>query len=67
MVDKINALPHVTPVTSPYDSAGNLVNTSNINADQTVGFLQVNFDEAAEQHLAERGEEVRPHGDHHVG
>jgi RND superfamily putative drug exporter len=44
MVDKINALPNVTHVTSPYDSSGNLVNTANINADQTVGFLQVYFD-----------------------
>ncbi|HEY1445083.1 MAG TPA: MMPL family transporter [Acidimicrobiales bacterium] len=44
MVDKINALPNVTHVTSPYDSSGNLVNTTNVNADQTVGFLQVNFD-----------------------
>ncbi len=44
MVDKINALPNVTHVTSPYDSSGNLVNTANVNADQTVGFLQVNFD-----------------------
>jgi RND superfamily putative drug exporter len=44
MVDKINALPNVTHVTSPYDSSGNLVNTTNINADQTVGFLQVYFD-----------------------
>ena len=44
MVDKINALPNVTAVTSPYDAAGNLVNTSNINADRTVGFLQVPFD-----------------------
>jgi RND superfamily putative drug exporter len=44
MVDRINALPNVTHVTSPYDSAGNLVNTANINPDRTVGFLQVNFD-----------------------
>jgi RND superfamily putative drug exporter len=44
MVDKINKLPSVTAVTSPYDSSGNLVNTQNINADRTVGFLQVNFD-----------------------
>ena len=44
MVHKINALPNVTHVTSPYDSAGNLVNTANINADHTVGFLQVPFD-----------------------
>src|SRR6516165_137069 len=44
MVDRINALPNVTHVTSPYDSSGNLINTTNINADGTVGFLQVNFD-----------------------
>jgi RND superfamily putative drug exporter len=44
MVDKINALPNVTHVTSPYDSSGTLVNTANVNAAQTVGFLQVNFD-----------------------
>ena len=44
MVDRINALPNVTHVTSPYDSSGNLVNTANINPDRTVGFLQVNFD-----------------------
>jgi putative drug exporter of the RND superfamily len=44
MVDKINALPNVTHVTSPYDSSGNLVNTANVNADHTVGFLQVYFD-----------------------
>ena len=44
MVDQINALPNVTPVTSPFDSAGNLVNTQDINADKTVGFIQVPFD-----------------------
>jgi RND superfamily putative drug exporter len=44
MVEKINALPSVTHVTSPYDASGNLVNRTNINADDTVGFLQVNFD-----------------------
>ena len=44
MVDKINALPNVTHVTSPYDSSGNLVNRANVNPDDTVGFLQVNFD-----------------------
>jgi RND superfamily putative drug exporter len=44
MVDEIKALPNVSVVVSPYDSAGNLVNTANINADHTVGFLQVNFD-----------------------
>jgi RND superfamily putative drug exporter len=44
MVDEINALPHVTPIASPYDQSGNLVNTANINKDETVGFIQVNFD-----------------------
>ena len=46
MVDKINALPHVTPVTSPYDQNGNLIDPTgpNISKDQTVGFFQVNFD-----------------------
>ena len=48
MVEKINALPNVTAVTSPYDAAGNLINATNtnpnINHDQTVGFFQVYFD-----------------------
>jgi RND superfamily putative drug exporter len=46
MVDKINALPHVTQVTSPFDESGNLVDPTgpNISKDQTVGFFQVNFD-----------------------
>jgi RND superfamily putative drug exporter len=44
MVDDIKALPNVSVVASPYDSAGNLVNTTNVNSDRTVGFLQVDFD-----------------------
>src|SRR3984957_8700209 len=46
MVGKINALPHVTQVTSPFDESGNLVDPTgpNISKDQTVGFFQVNFD-----------------------
>jgi len=47
LVADINALPHVTTVTSPYDASGNLVTTTNINADRTVGFLQVPFDKLA--------------------
>jgi putative drug exporter of the RND superfamily len=47
LVHDISALPHVTAVTSPYDAAGNLVNTTNINADRTVGFFQVQFDKQA--------------------
>ncbi len=44
LVDEINALPNVTPVTSPYDATGNLVNTADVNANRTVGFFQVPFD-----------------------
>ncbi|MGD0747832.1 MAG: MMPL family transporter [Acidimicrobiales bacterium] len=44
MVEEINALPNVTAVTSPYDSSGNLVDSANVNSDQTVGFFQVTFD-----------------------
>ena len=44
LVDEINKLPHVTPVTTPYDAAGNLVHTTDINANRTVGFFQVPFD-----------------------
>ena len=43
MVDDLKKLPHVSVVTSPYDAAGNLVNTTNVNADHTVGWLQVNL------------------------
>ncbi len=45
MVTEIKKLPHVSLVASPYDSAGNLVDTTNINADRTVGWIQVNFDQ----------------------
>ncbi len=47
MVDKINALPGVTHVTSPYDASGNLVNDATINNDKTVGFIEVTFDKLA--------------------
>jgi len=47
LVHEINALPNVTAVTSPYDAAGNLVSTTNINAGRTVGFFQVQFDKQA--------------------
>ena len=47
LVHDINALPNVTAVASPYDAAGNLVDTTNINADRTVGFFQVQFDKQA--------------------
>ena len=44
MVDEIKALPGVSVVSSPYDAAGTLVHTTNVNPDRTVGWLQVNFD-----------------------
>ncbi len=44
MVEEIKALPSVSVVASPYDASGNLVNTSDINAGRTVGWLPVNFD-----------------------
>ncbi len=47
MVDKINTLPNVTAVQSPFDENGNLINPTDsptISKDQSVGFVQVNFD-----------------------
>jgi RND superfamily putative drug exporter len=44
MVDKLNQLPHVTTVSSPFDQSGNLVQTENVNAARTAGFIQVAFD-----------------------
>jgi putative drug exporter of the RND superfamily len=44
MVNEIKTLPNVSVVASPYDASGTLVNTSNINPDHTVGWLQVSFD-----------------------
>ncbi len=44
MVHKIQALPNVSAVQTPFDSSGNLVNTADINHDKTVGFLEVDFD-----------------------
>ena len=41
--------------------------TTDINADQTVGFFQVHLRQAAQRHLGRRGQEVRQHGDPHVG
>jgi len=47
LVAEIYALPHVTAVTSPYDVAGNLVRTTDVNANHTVGFFQVPFSKLA--------------------
>ncbi len=55
MVDKINALPHVTSVTSPYDSSGNLVNTTDIDAAAHRGLPPDQLRRVAQQDLAERG------------
>ncbi len=43
MVEEINRLPHVSGAVSPYDGTGHLVNTANVNAARTVGFLPVPF------------------------
>ena len=61
MVDKINALPNVTPVTSPYDQDGNLSDPTgpNISKDQTVGFFQVNFDKQTQNISNTRSQELR--------
>ena len=69
MVDKINALPNVTAVTSPYDRPGTsstrLVPTSA--RTETVGFFQVNFDKQSQQHLERRGQELRQRRDEDLG
>ena len=43
MVEEIHALPSVSVVASPYDAAGNLVSTTDISKDRTVGWLPVTF------------------------
>jgi putative drug exporter of the RND superfamily len=49
MVTALDALPHVTPIVSPYDSSGNLTSTADINhPTDTVGFLSVTFDKQAQ-------------------
>src|SRR3974390_3400847 len=40
MVDQIRALPHVSVIQTPYDASGQLVDTTNVNVDRTVGWLQ---------------------------
>jgi putative drug exporter of the RND superfamily len=49
MVKELDALPHVTPIVSPYDANGDLTSITNINhpAD-TVGFVPVTFDRQAQ-------------------
>ena len=64
MVDEINALPHVTAVTSPYDAAGNLVNTDQHQRGPDRRVLPGPLRQAAEQHLERREQEVRRHRDH---
>jgi RND superfamily putative drug exporter len=48
MVTKLEALPHVTTIASPYDQSGNLVADTDINHDDTVGFVPVTFDVLAQ-------------------
>jgi RND superfamily putative drug exporter len=45
MIAKIEALPHVAPVTSPYSAAG----ARNINPDKTVAFIPVTLDQQFNQ------------------
>jgi RND superfamily putative drug exporter len=45
MIGKIEALPHVAPVTSPYSAAG----ARDINPDKTVAFIQVTLDQQFSQ------------------
>jgi putative drug exporter of the RND superfamily len=47
MVAHLEALPHVSPVASPYNAGGNLVVTTDISPDKTVGFVSVTFDRQA--------------------
>ena len=67
MVDEINRLPHVTAVTSPYDAAGNLVNTANINEARTVGFLQVPFSKLANDISDAEAKKFVEHRHPHLG
>jgi RND superfamily putative drug exporter len=48
MVHELGALDHVSTIASPYDSSGNLVSTTNINHDDTVGFITVTLDVQAQ-------------------
>ncbi|HEY3844854.1 MAG TPA: MMPL family transporter [Acidimicrobiales bacterium] len=49
MVTALEALPHVSPIASPYDASGNLVSDTNVNHPQdTVGFISVTFDRQAQ-------------------
>ncbi len=66
MVDKINALPNVTHVTSPYDSSGNLVNTDQHQRRPHRRLPPGELRQAAEQAPGERGDQLRPHRHQHV-
>jgi putative drug exporter of the RND superfamily len=49
MVKSLDALPHVSPIASPYDASGNLITKTNINQPKdTVGFIPVTFDRQAQ-------------------
>ena len=61
MVDKINALPNVTPVTSPYDQDGNLSNPTGTQHQQGPDgrVLPGQLRQADPEHLERRGQEFR--------
>ena len=67
MVDKINALPNVTAVTSPYDASGNLVNTSRHQRRPHRRILPGQLRQADQQHLEQRGEDIRRYRDQDLG
>jgi RND superfamily putative drug exporter len=48
MVKELDALPNVSPITSPYDASGNLISHTNISPQDTVGFIPVTFDKQAQ-------------------
>ena len=59
MISKIEALPHVAPVTSPYSAAG----ANNINADKTVAFIPVTLNQQVQNLTQPEAKTVRGHGD----
>jgi RND superfamily putative drug exporter len=48
MVKAMEALPYVSPITSPYNASGNLIVKTNISPTDTVGFIPVTFDRQAQ-------------------
>ncbi len=66
MIEQIKTLPGVSVVASPYDSAGSLVNTQNINSARTVGWIPVNFRQTTQQHHQRRSQALHGHRHGHL-